>query len=668
MRDLSIRFRALDSRATSRLCSALLALVVLSLGAACGSSGNDAAAPPPPPPPPPAGIGPAGGTVNGPGGSSIVVPANALAASTAIAIAQSSTGAPALPAELEPAGDMFAITPHGTAFAVAATVTIPFDPADVPAGRTVQLMKTNTAQDGWEAVAGATQSGDAMSAQTSSLSWWLNSLVAIGPTIITEPADVSVETGQTATFEVVAEANGAVISFQWKLNGVDIPGATASSFETAATSIDDNGDSYSVEVSNAFGSVLSREALLTVTAPSGWTTVGGAVYMDTTVLVRYPSVAVASDGTVYVAYGVGSSGLAGLAGSLRVSKFDGSAWQNVGFDLNSANYSEQDEVAPEWPYIQVGSDGMPVVAWASRSLNPQVAPNEIVVQRWNGTDWQRIGGPGSTPSGIWAGSVGASAPILVLGAGTDQPYVVFAEGICIVFRTWDGSSWVPERQRACAASNQSGRGLAVASGGTAFVAGPPPVPPQDDNGNFTELKNWISVRYRGMQDDGFFNSQIGDGPANAEIADEIFSAALRLDDLERPVIAYASRDFADIVSLTVRERTPTAWVTLGGDLLNGDPLVNSIPYVQIERALSVPGIAWLTGTAASSRITGRVWNAPDWLDMPAPHDASANIGQFALTVSPDGKPYFAITERDATDLSPQQGRALYVRTCNAWCL
>ena len=47
----------------------------------------------------------------------------------AIAVDQTTAGAPPLPAGLTPIGQMFAFTPHGTTFAVPVTVTMPFDPA-----------------------------------------------------------------------------------------------------------------------------------------------------------------------------------------------------------------------------------------------------------------------------------------------------------------------------------------------------------------------------------------------------------------------------------------------------------------------------------------------------------------------------------------------------------
>src|SRR5262245_36528214 len=64
--------------------------------------------------PAPGGIGAAGGMVQGPSGAQVVVPAGALSQNVAIAVTQSSASAPALPAGVTAAGQMFAFTPHGT--------------------------------------------------------------------------------------------------------------------------------------------------------------------------------------------------------------------------------------------------------------------------------------------------------------------------------------------------------------------------------------------------------------------------------------------------------------------------------------------------------------------------------------------------------------------------
>ena len=84
-------------------------------------------------------IGPAGGTVTGPGGSQVQVPAGAVSTPVELVITQSEDGAPSFPAGVARAGSIFAITPHGTQFLKPVTVTMPFDPTLVPAGQTPQL-------------------------------------------------------------------------------------------------------------------------------------------------------------------------------------------------------------------------------------------------------------------------------------------------------------------------------------------------------------------------------------------------------------------------------------------------------------------------------------------------------------------------------------------------
>jgi uncharacterized delta-60 repeat protein len=146
-----------------------LTVIVLAI-AACGGGGDDESSPaPPPPPPPPSGIGAAGGTVTGPNGSSVQIPAGALATSTAINVAQGSAGMPPLPAGFTAIGQMFLFTPHGTTFAVPVTVTLPFDPATVPAGRTPVLLKTN-GQNQWVQVPNATFGASSVTGQITSFS------------------------------------------------------------------------------------------------------------------------------------------------------------------------------------------------------------------------------------------------------------------------------------------------------------------------------------------------------------------------------------------------------------------------------------------------------------------------------------------------------------------
>lgn len=243
----------------------VVAIAALStLLAACGSGGSSA----PPPAPPPATVGPAGGTVNGPSGAQVVIPAGALSAATAIAVDQSSTGAPALPAGMSSFGAMFAFTPHGTSFAAPVTVTVPFNAAAVPAGATPALYKT-TGTGTWERVSNATVNAGTVTAQVTSFSWLI--VGNVPPIITTQPANASVVEPATASFSVVAIGTPP-FSYQWQKSDDggqtfnDIPAATAASYTTPATSAaSDNGDRFRVRVSNLEGASTSQAATLTVT-------------------------------------------------------------------------------------------------------------------------------------------------------------------------------------------------------------------------------------------------------------------------------------------------------------------------------------------------------------------------------------------------------------------
>ncbi|HKQ14213.1 MAG TPA: hypothetical protein VJT80_12330 [Steroidobacteraceae bacterium] len=164
-------------------CAVLVA--VFALCAACGGGGDGGDEggggnnPPPPPPPANTGIGTAGGTVTGASGAKVVIPAGALTANVDIQVHQTSSGAPALPAGVTPAGAMFAFTPHGTTFAVPATITVPFDPALVPGGATPTLFKTNANQTAFEPVTGATVNGASMSGPVTSFSFAIVATTAL---------------------------------------------------------------------------------------------------------------------------------------------------------------------------------------------------------------------------------------------------------------------------------------------------------------------------------------------------------------------------------------------------------------------------------------------------------------------------------------------------------
>lgn len=81
------------------------------------------------------------------------------------------------------------------------------------------------------------------------------------PEITAQPADTTVNAGETAQFSVAA--SGDSLTYSWNRNGIPIPGATGPTLSIQSANTKDGGV-YDVLVSSGTGSIRSSEALLTV--------------------------------------------------------------------------------------------------------------------------------------------------------------------------------------------------------------------------------------------------------------------------------------------------------------------------------------------------------------------------------------------------------------------
>jgi len=85
------------------------------------------------------------------------------------------------------------------------------------------------------------------------------------PGITTQPASSTNIVGSTAVFTVAA-GGSTPLNYQWKENGTNIVGATSTNYTIVSVQTN-NAGAYSVAITNAFGSVISSNAVLTVLAP-----------------------------------------------------------------------------------------------------------------------------------------------------------------------------------------------------------------------------------------------------------------------------------------------------------------------------------------------------------------------------------------------------------------
>ncbi|MEY4490075.1 MAG: hypothetical protein RIQ79_2583 [Verrucomicrobiota bacterium] len=120
------------------------------------------------------------------------------------------------------------------------------------------------------------------------------------PAITTEPADLTVSVGETATFTAVASGNPAP-TYQWRLDTVDLPGKTSASLVLTNVQASEAGG-YSVVATNSVSSATSRTAVLTVSASAVAPQITTAPASQTANAGGTASFTVAASGTAPLAY------------------------------------------------------------------------------------------------------------------------------------------------------------------------------------------------------------------------------------------------------------------------------------------------------------------------------------------------------------------------------
>jgi len=137
------------------------------------------------------------------------------------------------------------------------------------------------------------------------------------PAITSQPSNVTVAPGQTATFTVTATGT-APLSYQWQKNGSNISGATSASYTTPAATSVDNGSAFDVTVANSAGTLTSQQAMLTVSSTSGAPTIATQPANQTVNAGQTATFSVVANGTSPLSYQWQLNGTA-IAGATSAS-------------------------------------------------------------------------------------------------------------------------------------------------------------------------------------------------------------------------------------------------------------------------------------------------------------------------------------------------------------
>jgi hypothetical protein len=149
------------------------------------------------------------------------------------------------------------------------------------------------------------------------------------------------------------------------------------------------------------------------------------------------SIAVAPDGTPYVAWCDGSNGWE----QIYVRRWRGGTWEEVGHGSAHGGGISSTNSHSWYPSVGIAPGGVPYIAWYEE-LDAFIS--EIYVRRWNGVHWEEVGAGSASGGGISSNGGISDFPSLAV-APDGMPYVAWhgtkSGDVEIYVRRWDGNSW-----------------------------------------------------------------------------------------------------------------------------------------------------------------------------------------------------------------------------------
>lgn len=202
--------------------------------------------------------------------------------------------------------------------------------------------------------------------------------VPAAPAIIVAPLAQAVTAGQPAQFSVTA-TGAAPLSFQWLLNGAPIANANGATYQTGGTTLAENGDAYSVTVSNSLGNATSSAAVLTVVAPAAVTIVAAPASQSVTIgQTAMFSVVANGSPTLSYQWSVNNTPITGATGTSYTTPVLGAADNGSQFTVAVSNPVNAVTTAPAT--LTVGAAVAPAITANPQNLSvPQNQPAMFTV-------------------------------------------------------------------------------------------------------------------------------------------------------------------------------------------------------------------------------------------------------------------------------------------------
>lgn len=254
----------------------------------------------------------------------------------------------------------------------------------------------------------------------------------------------------------------------WVQLGTDIDGDAASDY--AGYSVSLSGDGSTVAVGSWIANSLKGEARVFSWDGSDWNQLGNDLVGETSQDFFGTSVALSSDGSRVAIGATGDDDNGSNSGHVRVYDWDGSAWSQVGSDLDGEAAGDQSGAS-----VSLSSDGSRLAIGAEQNDGAGAASGHVRVYEWGGAAWSRLGADidGEAPGDQSGASVTLSSDgsRIAIGAwGNDGNGS--ASGHVRVY-DWDGSAWTQAGDDIDgeAGNDQLGRSVSLSSDGSRLAVG-----------------------------------------------------------------------------------------------------------------------------------------------------------------------------------------------------
>jgi hypothetical protein len=316
----------------------------------------------------------------------------------------------------------------------------------------------------------------------------------------------------------------------------------------------------------------------------------------------YPSVAINSDNTPYVAWFDNDAG----DNEIYVRHWNGSSWEEVGAGSASGGGISNNSGNSYDPSMAITAGGTPYVAWEDHSGGD----SEIYVRRWNGSNWEEVGGGSATGGGI-SNNNGTSFYSSVAIAPDDTPYVAWQDdsggNLEIYARHWNGSSW-----EEVGTGSASGGGISNNAGDSRIPSAsisPGGIPYISWHDNTSGNNEIYVLRWNGSSwEEAGAGSASGGGISNNAGLSESSSLAIGEDDT--PYVTWQDNSSGNY-EVYIRRWNGSSWEEVGiGSASSGGISNNSGASGDAEVAIALDGIAyvvWQNETVADYEIYVRRW-------------------------------------------------------------